>query len=192
MAKKRIPMLNTIGKEENTEYVVKERTNDFVVKDHLSFDEMMHFVDNVVTSCFDTKTGEYRPEVMDFAIRINTLRCYTDIELPTSMDEKYEMAVASGIVEEVLEYINRPQYLNMVSSIEAKVQNVADSHVHELLKRFDQVATSLESVMSGMESMFSGITTEDISKVMGAFSDSSGWEDKLIKAYSEQNSKKDE
>ena len=71
---------------------VEEKWYDIEVKmrKNIPFTEMLAFVNDVVSSCFQQK-GEYVPEALDFAIKSNIIIRYTNVSLPDNLEHRYEI-----------------------------------------------------------------------------------------------------
>lgn len=156
---------------------------DVVIKKNLSMTDMLNFVDSVVNSCFDTQTGEYRPEAKDFAMRANILTRYANFALPErNVEHQYEIAVLSGAADMVLEYVNATQFYEMRCAIDAKIEHKASANIQVLNKKFDDVVTEFENLQNKMSAMFTGVTPDDLKKLAETLANGNFSEEKIVEA----------
>lgn len=160
---------------------------DVIIKKNLSMDDMLNFVDSVVNSCFDAQTGEYRPEAKDFAMRVNILTRYTNFALPEkNVEHQYEIAVLSGAVDMVLNYINAAQFYEMGRAIDAKIEHRASANIHALTKKFDDVVTAFQKLQADIGKQFAGISDDELATLVKAVSNGTFSEEALVKEYLKQ------
>lgn len=162
---------------------------DVEVKKFLSLQEMLDFVDSVVKSCFHAETGEYLPQVKDFAIRCNVLEHYAHFALPRKIETQYDIVMQSGAYEMIQEHINESQFTEMLRSIDAKVKHIADANAQAALDKVETALAAINDFSDKMSEMFSGVGAEDIANVMKAISDHGLDETKLVEAYVAQQKK---
>lgn len=197
MAKKKIKRISVNAVDEimsryvNTETVQWNGLEVQITKS-LSLEEMLEFADSVVKSCFDQETGAYLPEVKDFVIRCNVIERYSNFSMPGKIERKYDMAVRSGAYEMILNHIDSAQFFELMRAIETKLQNAADANVQMVFMKFNEVVSSFEVLQQKVDALFSGVDATDISKLMGAISESGISEEKVVQAYIAENAKKDE
>ena len=194
MAKKKIKRISvnamdeTMKGYENTTTVLWNGL-DVIITKTLSLEDMLAFVDSVVKSCFDQTTGAYIPEVKDFVIRSNVMDRYANFTLPNKAEHQYDIVMRSGAYDMVLEHINYAQFSELMKAIDAKIQNIADSHVNMLTRQFAEIATSTEELQVKISELFSGIENEDIVALASTIAKSGTLdEEKIVKAYIEQKS----
>jgi len=190
MAKKKTQKISVNTMDEimkgcqNTE-VVEWNGLQVVIKKTLTLEEMLCFANSVVKSCFDQGDGSYLPEVKDFAIRSNIMERYANFALPSNLDKQYDMVIRSGAVEMIMNYINFSQFSELMKAIDAKIQNTADAHIQTFIKKLDEVTDAFSHMQGEIEKMYSGVDTEDISKLVGAISDGKATEENIVKSYLE-------
>ena len=73
---------------DNVPTVVEWNGLSISVTKRLGLRQVLAFIDEVVNGCFSEESGEYMPEVVDFAIRCNVLTRYANFTLPTDVEEK--------------------------------------------------------------------------------------------------------
>lgn len=160
-----------------------------VVKRIIPLDMMIRFVDNVVESCFQGDSREYMPEYMDFAIRSNVIAMYTNVELPKDYADQYAILYGTNLVDAVLEIVDRAQFQDMLRSADHKLENMLENKTQLLNLKIDSVATKMNELSDTIGELFSGVTQDDIKKIVPALSSVKIDEKKLMEAYAEVTSK---
>lgn len=193
MAKKEkkvsIALFDKIAKEHfNNEVTIQWHDAEVNVKRSLPMREVLAFVDDVVESCFHDQYG-FMPEVKNFAIRSNVLSRYANFALPDNLEHRYQMVYCTDAVDAVCEVINTTQLQEIEDAIEDKIQFNCDTRTVELQKRIEQAADAIDELRNNVESIFSGVTQDDIRTLMGAITESGLDEQKIVKAYMDQKRK---
>ena len=152
---------------------------EVVVNRVLPMNVMLEFVDYVVKTCF-SEEGEYMPEVKDFAIKSCLLEMYANFDLPKDISERYAAIYNSDIVDAVLNHIEGRQFGEIINAIESKISNMAQ------MNRLNQ---EFENLTSSMENMFSGVSTDDVAKLINAVSNGDIDEGKVVQAFASQSRK---
>lgn len=166
--------------------VVEWNGIEVTIKKTLPMDDMLNFVDSVVQSCFDAQTGEYRPEAKDFAIRVNIMTRYANFSLPErNVEKQYDIVTRSGAVEMILEHIDARQYFELIQAINDKTNHKASANIQVLTLKFNDVVTEFENLQRKMDSMFAGVSSDDIKNIANSFANGGFSEEKLVKAVVE-------
>ena len=95
---------------------VEWRGVEFIVRPMLSLAESTMFVNSVVDSCCHKETMTFVPEVFAFAIRVNTILRYTNINLPKDAETQYKIVFQTDLFDCVRENINIEQYDSIVDA----------------------------------------------------------------------------
>lgn len=167
----------------NPTTTVEWHGQEIIVKHNLTLKEMMNFVDSVTQTCFSLSTNAYMPEVKDFAIKSNILEKYANFNLPNNLDHRYELIYNSDAVETVLRHIGQQQFNEIIASIDAKIKNLAQSNIEAMNKQMNELYSAFANLQAQMESLFSGVKTDDFNALIGAFGNGGLNEDKLVEAY---------
>ena len=93
-----INALEKITDEYVNEEVLEWNGLEITIKKTLSFSDMMKFVDSVAKSCFVQGSGDYAPEIFDFALRSNVLDTYANFTMPRDLEKQYAMVYYFGCV----------------------------------------------------------------------------------------------
>lgn len=164
---------------------VEWRGLEVTLKHNLSFTEVLEFVNDVVMSCFQEKSG-FMPEVMDFAIKSNILSKYTNFSLPDNLEHRYEIIYNSDAVDFVCQNINIQQLREITASIDRKISHLCNTNVMNIQKQMMELVSAFENMQQKTSDMFANFTPEDLTKIIGAIDEGGLNEEKIVRAYLEQ------
>lgn len=164
--------------------VVTEQWYDVEVKmrRNLPFTEVLAFVDDVVQSCFQ-RNGAYVPEVLDFAIKSNIISKYTNVSMPDNLEHRYAILYNSDLVDFVCQHINMQQLQEMVNSINRKLAYMCDTNTVSVQNRLNDLISAFETMQEKTEAIFSDVTPDDMTRLVGAIGDGALTEEKIVEAY---------
>lgn len=148
----------------------------------LPFTEVLAFVDDVVQSCFQ-RNGAYVPEVLDFAIKSNIISKYTNVSMPDNLEHRYAILYNSDLVDFVCQHINMQQLQEMVNSINRKLAYMCDTNTVSVQNRLNDLISAFETMQEKTEAMFSDVTPDDMTRLVGAIGDGALTEEKIVEAY---------
>ena len=149
--------------------------------------EMMNFVDDVVESAFLEDLG-YMPEVFDFVVRCNVLTRYANFSLPGNIEKRYELVYGTDAFETVVQKVNPGQYDEIVRAAKEKIEYKLDTSAAAVTRDAERMIDTFGDIQNQFESLFSGLSGDDIKKMVSAIGDKSVDEERLVKAYLEQTS----
>lgn len=150
------------------------------IKDMLSLDDMVTFINSSVNSCFDDNDN-YMPEIKDFVIKANTIGFYTNISLPSDTNEMYEIIYYSWdyLSTVILNNINCKQYEEMIYAIESKIED-RNNCSEKLSKTVCSVMSGLKNLIDNYSSMIKSINKEDIDMIVNAVKENGGKFDESV------------
>ena len=163
--------------------VVEWHGIEMTIKRFLSLEEMLTFVNDVVSSCFEEKTGEYIPEIKDFAIRCSIMESYAGFVLPSDLSEKYSMIYNSDIVSFIVKHIDKNQFESILSSIDDKIEHQAQNNIEAINKQMNELIAGFSTIEQNLSNIFGNVDSDTISKIAGAIVDGSFDEKKLVDAF---------
>ena len=146
--------------KDNEVDVVLNNTDDvtFTIKRFLGIQDAISFVANVVESCINGENAEYLPESYDFAIRLNVIKFYTNLRLPSSMDKQYTLMYNTTAFDQVLREINIDQYASLTDAIDKKIKFTIDtmssmyaSKINEVIELFNDLLESSNEVSKNLD-----------------------------------------
>lgn len=157
---------------------------EVTIKKTLSLKEMLEFVNSVVNSCFSNdEISVYNPEVKDFAIKISILQKYTNFTLPKNSETKYELLYKTDVIPCVLKCINAEQFFEICTSIDKKIENVAQANIEAVNKQMVELMSAFENLQTQMGELFDGVENSDMPALLKALSGGTLDEDKFVQAF---------
>lgn len=179
-----ISSMDKIAKERFPDTITEQWYDvEVIITPHISFTSMLEFVDEVSGSCFQDD-GRFVPEAMDFVFRSNILKRYANFNLPDKLEHRYELVYRTDAVDFVCEHIDKSQLQEIASAANRKIDYMCDTNTSAVQKRMDEIALSFEKLLKSFEEMFSGVSHDDVSALIGALAKNGGIdEDKLVAAY---------
>lgn len=162
-----------------------EDVNIEIIKS-ISLQNMIEFVENVAESCVDMESGEYTPQVRDFAIKRELLTKYANFTMPNNIEKQYEFIYGSNVVDVVLQNINQLQFQEIVSSIDRKVKFMLDCVTSISASNTVKLLNKLDSIAEQNTAMFDSLQGEDIASVFSNINAIANMdEEKLARAVKE-------
>ena len=143
---------------------------------------VLEFVNELVETCF-LEDGTFVPEIMDFTMKNNILTRYANFELPTDLNEQYNLIYFSGVAEFVMEKINQVQLREIVEAAKKKINFKCQADVAATRAKLAELVTYFEDIGVQMEKMLTGVNAEDIEKLMQAMANGALDEEKIVAAY---------
>lgn len=163
---------------------------EITIQRTLSFKDFLTFVDSVVKNCFSIDNNAYMPEIKDFAIKCCVLEMYANFALPVNVERKYDLVYCTDAVQTVLAEINPEQYGVIMNAIDLKIENMAQANIEALNRQMSELYSAFENMQNQMSGVFEGVGSEEMLKLVGAISDGSFDESKLVQAYIDQTNLK--
>lgn len=186
MSKIGVEEINKIMDAYENDVTVDWNGLDVTIHKTIPVRKMLQFVADTVSSSFAKETGEYQPELKDFAIRCNIIAFYTDVDLQTDTEEgveaAYNILYGTDIVRTATEYINDEQLSVTLEAIDDKVKHLARSNIEALNKNMTDLLTSVETITKKIEEIFGGVDNDTITVLAKAMANGAFDERNLIKA----------
>lgn len=178
-----------ISKEIERIETVDWHGNELIIKKILSLSEAMSFVQNVVDSCFDN--GVYRPELKEFAIKLNMINSYSNLSLPSNFERSYEYIYTTDICQTIKLVISGRQYDELIRAIDEKISSLVAANTSATHKQASDIIASLDNISSNIGTLFENLSSEDITAALKAIPNMHIDEKKLIEAYKDASHKKE-
>lgn len=137
----------------------------------LSLQDMIGFVDNVVNSCI-YEDGTYRPEIMEFAIRVNAVERYSSLHLPDIIEDKYDSVFRTDLFPFICEQINIEQLEDIKASVLRKISAILDINMRMESAKIQEASSLIMQIADTLSSAFGGVNSEDVQAIMNAIGDS--------------------
>lgn len=151
----------------------------------ISLTSMLEFVNSVVESCF-ADSGEYIPEVKDFAVRRNVLERYANFRLPVDVHKCYDLVYGTDAYGMVFGRLNEIQFNEICLAIDEKIQFKVDTMVDALRANIQNIIDGMNELQEHTKHMFDDMSEEDLKKISDALEQGGLSEEKLVAAYLDQ------
>ncbi len=174
---------NIVNENTDTTITIQWNGVDIGIKNSISFEEAIEFVNSVVKCCFREDNNEYIPEAKDIAIGILILEKYTDLSVPEKTDTRYKLVCCTDIIDAVCEHINQRQLKTIIEAINEKLYYATQTNIGLFEKQIDVLIESFNDISNQMSRAFENISGDDMRNLIGAISNNAIDEDKLVKAY---------
>ena len=152
------------------------------VKDKLSIPDVSRFVAIASDICF-TNSGDYLPEVYNYALYVATITVFTDFKLPESVEEQYNLIMYTDITSVILDHVNYKIYEELVGCVKEKVDYKVKLHISSIQEQSEKLLSSVEEMITKFESIFGSISPDGITDMIKAFSGGGVDEEKIMEAY---------
>lgn len=179
-------------KENITNTVVAQWNGlEIVITKTVSLQDVAAIVAEVADNCF-LADGTYVPEVMEAVLQRAIVSRYTNLNLPTNMSNCYDLIAQSGIIDFLLDHINRDQYNEICHAINCKVEYLCDAKISEIEANMKKLFGAFEDLQEKTLHMFENVSPADLKMLVGALGEDGALSaDKVVKEYIEQTRVKD-
>ena len=178
-----ISFMDKIVKDVDDTVTIDYCGEELVVKKFLSFTDMVKFINEVVSGCFDDENGVYMPEVKTFLAQINTVLYYSNVRLPEDIKHRFDILTKTDIVDVIIGLIDINQYQTMIRSIEEKIDYRVRTNEQMFNNRMNAALSSIEDMINSIKESFDSVTPDDVRNLVNAISNSSIDEGKLVNAF---------
>lgn len=156
------------------------------IKHNLSLNEMLQFVEDVVSSCVDAESGKFHPEIMWFSIYSAVLTMYANFNLPSNVEKQYDLIYNSDALELVMGHINRDQYEEIVNAIRSRIDHERKIMENAMVSKMNELVDRMTAYTQQSEALFGSVDSNDMSSLVRNLADIGKIdEDKLIHALVE-------
>jgi len=137
---------------------------ELTVKRTLSLDDARAFVAGVVRSVINSATGDYKPELYDFVLRMFTLIFYAGVSAPTNLEKAYDIIYKTVLYETVMAEIDMTQYRDIVTAIDKYIEFEKDIIMSTQMSRVNEVISRIDSLFDQSTKAVETVTSEDFLK----------------------------
>lgn len=164
---------------------IKWNNEDLVIKERLTFTEVMTFVESVVSNCFTTADNLYTPEIQTFITNVFIIDMYTDFEMPKNTEEKYEIACFSRLVKIILGHIDLVQLKDMKRAISKKIKSKIEADKTLIRTQIEEILAVLDGLEKQMKVFDIDVSPEEMSSFIEVVSNKNIDEEKIVKSYAD-------
>ena len=162
--------------------------NDITVniKRHLSLSEMLEFTNSVVDSCFFNNTGEYLPEIKEFAIKVCVLTMYANFTLPQNTDKQYDLIFKTDVLNIVYQHIDLQQLNEIYVAIDKKIDYLVSVNIESVENKIKDLYETMNSIVSKLTDIYKDIDSDTLLNIAEAIGENRLDANKLMDAYFEK------
>lgn len=124
--------------------------------------DVMQFVADVVSTCVDTETGEYIPEVQAFAVRSAVLTMYANFTLPKDPQKQYDLIYNTTAFQQVLDVIDRVQYDEILYSINERIKHEVAMLESSMARQVAELTDNMNRFIKNSEELFGSVGGDDV------------------------------
>jgi len=162
-----------------------------IIRRILPLQEVLQFVEDVVSSCIDMETGRYIPEIQAFTTRASVLTRYANFTLPKDPEKQYDLIYNTSAFQQVMGTIDGVQYNEILYSINERIKHETAMMEGALANQMAELTAKIDAFVNNSEELFGSIKGEDMSALVKNLTKATDVdEEKLVKAVF--NAKKQE
>jgi len=135
---------------------------EVLLKAGLGLAETIGFVDSVATTVVDEETGDYHPELFDFAFDTMVLMYYTNIVLPADSGEQFELVRHTDLCFAVKKNMDTEQLDCLRAAAELKIAHLVRCAENSLTSKMDDLLISFEQLQEQTCDVFANIGGADL------------------------------
>lgn len=148
--------------------VLLEGTTDTVIRIQktIPFGEAVGFINDIVDSCIDDDGVDYVTIAYDFAIRVGVLTRYANLSMPSSIDKQYWLAYNTKAFDQVMEYINRDQFDDIIRAADRKIRFLTNTMSSSVSAKMMDIVGQFKEIAEMGKQAFSGVDPSTIRSVL--------------------------
>ena len=100
-------------------------STELLIKQLITPKEYIEMIHNILNDC-QTPDGNVAFEMVDFAIRVNTIAAYAFVDLPKDPNDLYYIVYASNLYDTICKYANKGQIESISKTIAMYAGNVGE------------------------------------------------------------------
>ena len=135
---------------------------EVLAKPCLGLAETIGFVDSVASTVIDSETGDYHPELFDFAFDAMLLMYFTNIALPANSEEQFELVCHTDLCFQVKKRIDTELLDSLYAAADQKVAHLLRCAENTLASKMADLLASFEQLQALTSDMFSNIGGADL------------------------------
>lgn len=153
---------------------------EIAVQRMLPYKRVCALIEAIVKSCFDSESGEYMPEVRDFATRLAVASAYTDLELPEDTDEQYAMLYSTDMMQKIYEAIDHGQLDMLRTSVQRRCDIINDANRTAIEKELYEAVGMISTLADNIGKIFKDVSSEEVAEMVNNLMTHGVDEEKLV------------
>ena len=156
---------------------------EITIRRVLPLQEVLQFVEDVVSSCVDEETGQYIPEIKSFMVRASVLTRYANFTLPKDPEKQYDLIYNTDVFSQVFANIDREQYDEILYAVDERIRHSVAMMESTAASQMTELMAKINSFVNSSEKLFGSIDKEDMSALVKNLSNIDGIDEgKLVRA----------
>lgn len=139
---------------------------EITIRRVLPLQEVLQFVEDVVSSCIDDGTGRYIPEIQAFTVRASVLTRYANFTLPKDPEKQYDLIYNTDAFQQVIGIIDGVQYNEIMYSINERIKHEISMMEGALASQMAELTAKINSFVNNSEELFGSIDGSDMSALV--------------------------
>jgi hypothetical protein len=147
---------------------------EVLVKSNLNLTETISFVGSVASTVIDSETGDYRPELFDFAFGAMLLMYFTNIALPTDSGEQFKLVCHTDLCFEVRKNLDTELLDSLYAAADQKISHLLRCAENTLASKMADLVASFAQLQDMTRDVFSSVGGADLKAMVDNLSGMDG------------------
>ena len=166
---------------------------EIIIRRILPLQEVLQFVEDVVSSCIDVETGQYIPEIQAFTVRASVLTRYANFTRPKDPEKQYDLIYNTDAFQQVMGHIDRVQYDEILYAINERIRHGVAMAENALAAQMAELTAKLNSFINNSEELFGSVKGDDMATLVKNLANAGSIdESKLVEAVFDAQKKTNE
>lgn len=159
---------------------------DIEIKKELDFDDAVAFSNHICDLCF-LESGEYVPEMFDFALRSCVIEYHTNVELSNDLDKRYEIVYRTDLYDEVSDKVESVQYYDLIDCAHDRVSRRLEIDEEDIKSRLTVIADKFDTLADEIASVYKDVDSDTLKTIANVASKMENVsEEDIVRAYSKE------
>ena len=161
---------------------------ELVIRRYIPYDTEIEIVRKVADACFHPETGEYMPEVKEFALKVCMIEAFTNVRLPQNVEHQCAILYGTDLWNEIAYAIEDGQYYDIRDAVDDRIRARNNANRVMFENEIQRGIDAMQRLGDHVSELFEGVTPEDVSALISAIGQGGIDEGKIAEAVvAEQN-----
>lgn len=175
---------------------------EVLVKPYLTYKDNVNFISDVVSGVVFNEQEIVSYANLEFELRINTIKYFTNVRIPEDYNKQYDLAFSSDIFNMIMAYVleNSKSYWSLRAAVEKqiefevnKMQNQFKLGTQQYIETVQAEAQAVIDIVTRLMETFKGIDVDEVAKMIPKFAEATKINEKtLAEAVLDIQQKKEE